>query len=628
MFGGQIDNGNESGDEQLNDHNLWSQYLNPQPESEPQAQAEHQLQIEPEAVTQLVIPPNNQALSLTQAAAPEQLTVSPSGPVLTQPTLQFDIIDQQLPVATPCSILHATAFCEDDTAVDTEHKMLTGQCAAHMVQGKASMDVKNAQHEASLQAHHGANVVPVDADAIKPAAARSTRGAGPECLPTVEPAQQADTAGAMADGADAQHQDRAETRSEGQLAELDNSGFSPQTELHHELPADSAMADAEHVSQSPSSRHLPSDLQGSHGDGPETGQGSMLSDEAQRAQHATASEVGQVHQAQQAPQRSSDDVAESRHAQQASDVQALEAQRAQQTSDHQSEEAEHGQQAPDVKMDDAQHVPDIPTEEVKQPHAQQEHVVEMQGPQPTPDVDVEAAQHAQQPSDSALQEAQHAQQARDIDMSDAQQAAGPVQQDLQHGPADTAEDLPLQPRRSRRGKGPAQDGTDPQTGSATKVAPQEATGAAAEAPAKSAPNSDQEEAVVAPPATRSSAAKHAAGKTRSAKPAVKPPAKHDGAHKAAGRPETQKTPGPISQPQQQHPAAKRSHKKQPKRQWLAAPEGVAQQKAPKASAGGAGKQVQEAAQQPDVAEDGTGETELVSSHTKSAACLPLCWQPL
>ena len=666
MFGGQIDFGNESGDEQLNDHNMWSQYLNPQPEAEPepqpiqpQPQAEHQLQLEPKSATQHVMPQNNQAPSLTQSAPPDQLTVSQSGPVLAQPTVQSVVPDQQLPIVSSHSSSPAIACSDGDAPAskDAQQSILTRQDPDYMLQGKASMDVENAQHEASLQAQQGSTVAYVEADSAKQAAAQSTQGAEAAWLLTVEPAQQAQqasaTAGGMADDTDAQHQDGTETRSEGKPAELDSNSCSPQTDLHHDLPADCAMADAERVTQSPSGRPVLSDLQGSHSDGPEAGQGlSLLSDEAQRAEHASVKELAQVQHAQQALRRSSDHLEEPHHAQ-AADAQAGEAQHAQQASGVQIEEAQHAQQASDIEMDDAQNTPDIQIEEAEQPqqvsgpdtsqtqHAQQEHVVEMLGPQQTLDVDVTATQHAQQAtdaespepqqaSDSALHEAQQAQQAPDVEVRDAQQAAGPVQQDLQPGAADTAEDLMLQPRRSRRGKGPAQDSTDPQIGSATEVAPEDATKAAAAAAVEAALSTDQEEAVVAPPATRSSAAKHAAGKTRSAKPATKAAAKHNGAHKAAGLPETHKLPGSTSQQQQQQqqPPAKRSHKKQPKRQRLTAPEGAGQQTVSKASAAGAGKQVQEAAQKPNAAGDGTGETQLASWHTASAASPPLCWQPL
>ena len=630
-FSGQVGDGNESGDEQLNDHNMWSQFLNPQPEPEPQAaqpQAECQLQPEPQSITQHAVPPNNQALGLTEAAAPEQLTVSQAGPVLTQATLQSVVPDQQLPVG-PHSSSHAIA-CNDGNAPagkDKEH-MLTGQHPMQLLQGRASTDLESAQHEASLQAQSGSDVSHVDF--VTQSAAQGTQ----------EPAQQehqaSDIASTRADNTDAQHQDSIETRSKGQLAELDRSGFSPQTRLHHDLPADCVMADAEHVSQSPSSRPMPSFLQNSRSEDLEASQGlSPLSGDDQRAERTPASELVQVRRAQQALHRSSGNLDEPHHAQQATDAQVEEAQHAQQACGVQSEKAQRAQQASDKEMDDAQHMPDIQTEEVEQPqqvsepdtsqmqHAQQEHIVEMQGPQQTPDVDVTAAQHAQhatdsespkpqQASDSALHEAQHAQQAPDdIEMRDAQQAAGPAQQDLQCGIADTAEDLPLQPRRSRRGKGPAQDSTDPQTGSATEVAPAAATKPAAEA----APSNDQEEAVVGPPATRSSAAKRAAGKTRSAKPAAKPAAKHDGASKAAGLPETHKIPGPSSQQQQQQPPAKDSHKKQPKRQRLTGPEDVGQQTVSKASAAGAGKRVQAAVQECNAAGDVAGETQLVPQHT-------------
>ena len=669
MFCGQIDTGNESGDEQLNDHNMWSQYLNPQPEAEsepqptqPQPQAEHQLQPEPDSVTQHVRPPYNQASSLVQSAAPEQLTVSHFGPVLAQPTVQSVVPDQQLPIVASQSSLHATACSDGDAPArkDREQTIVTRQAPVHMLQGKASLGVESAQHEASLQAQQGSNVAYIEVDSTKLAAAQSTQGADATWLPTMEPAEQtqqaSDAAGAMADDTDPQHQDGTETRSEGQPGELDSRGFSPQTELHHNLPADCAMTDAEHVSQSPSGRPVLSDLQGSNSDGPEAGQGlSLLSDDAQRAEHTAVNELAQVQQAQQTMQRYSGTSEEPHHAQQAPDAKAEKAQRAQQAScvqteeaqhaqmsDHQSEEAQHAQQASDIETDDAKNMPDIQIKEVEQAqqvsepgtsqpqHAQQEHVVEMLGPQQTPDVDVTAAQHAQQAtgaespkpqqaSDSALPEGQQAQQAPDVEMRDAQQAAGPSQQELQRGTADTAEDFPLQPRRSRRGKGPAQDSTDPQTGTATEAAPQEATKAAAEAAAEAAPCIDQEEAVVAPPATRSTAAKHAAGKTRSAKPAIKAAAKHHGAHKAAGLPETHKTPGSISQQQQQQPPAKRCHQKQPKRQRLTAPEGAGQQTVSKASAAGAGKQVQQGAQEGNTVGAGTGETQLVSSRTASAA---------
>ena len=666
-FSGQIGNGDESGDEQLNDHNMWSQYLNsqPEPEFQPQPQAERQLRPEPESGTQHVMS-NKLAPSLTQSAVPAQLSVSQSGPVLAQPTVPSVLFDQQLPVG-PHSSSHATACSDGQTPVgkDEKERLLTRQCPVQMLLGTASMHVDIAQHGASMQAQHGADVAHVEADSIRQAAAQSTQNAEPEWLPTVEPAQQAQralsTRGAMARGTDTQLEEGTETRSKGLPAELDSSGFSPQTESHHDLPADCAIADANHVPQRPSSRAELSDLQGSHSDGPEADQGlSLQSDDAQHAEQTPADalplqSVGDDGDDPRHAQQASDAQAEeAQHAKQASGVQSEETQRAQQMSSDQSYSAQHAQQASDTEMDDVQRMPDIQTEQVEQPqqmsgldtsqtqHAQQERIVQTQGPQQTPDVDGTASQHAkqandaespkpQQAADSALHEAQHAQQAPDVEMRDVQQAAGPAQQEFQRGTADTAEELPLQPRRSRRSKGPAQDSTGPQTQSATEAAPQDATKAAAEA----APDTKEEEAVAAPPATRSSAAKHAAVKTRSAKPAMKPAAKHNGAHKAAGL-QTHKHPGPSSQhqQQQQQPPATRSHKKQPKRQRLTASEGVGQQTASKASAAAAGKQVQEAAQELNAAGDGTGEIQLVSWHTKSAAChLPAGsrrsrWKPL
>lgn len=658
-FSGQIGNGDESGDEQLIDHNMWSQYLNPQPEPEFQTQPQAERQPEPESPepesgTQHVMP-NNLAPSLPQSTAPAQLTASQPGPVLAQPTVPSLLFYQQLPLG-PHSSSHATACSDGQTPAgkDKEERLFTRQCPLQTLPGTASMNVDIAQHGASMQAQQGADVAHVAAESIKQSAAQSTQNAEPEWLPTVEPAQQAQqasaTSGVMANGTNmCQHEDGTDTKSKGLLAELET----PQTELHHDMPADCAMADANHVPQRPSNRAELSDLQGSP-DGPEADQGlSLQSDDAQRAEQMPGDELalqsvgddwGDPRHAQQV---SDAQVEAAQHAQQASGVQSGQTQRAQQMSSDQSDSAQHAQQASDTEVGDVQRMPDIQTEQVEQPqqmsgldtsqtqHAQQERIVQMQGPQQTPDVDGTASKHAkqandaespkpQQAADSALHEAQHAQQAPDVEMRDVQQAAGPAQQEFQCGTADTAEELPLQPRRSRRSKGPAQDSTGPQTQSATEAAPQDATKAAAEA----APDTEEEDAVAAPPATRSSAAKHAAVKTRSAKPAMKPAAKHDGAHKAAGL-QTHKHPGPSSQhqQQQQHPPAKRSHKKQSKRQRLTASEGVGQQTASKASAAAAGKQVQEAAQELNAAGDGTGEIQLVSWHTKSAACQPPCFQP-
>ncbi|KAL3145568.1 hypothetical protein ABBQ32_003390 [Trebouxia sp. C0010 RCD-2024] len=652
VVSGQFASGGEGWDDQLSDHNMWSQYLNSHPEPESASVSQH------------VTPPNHPAQMLVQStnqsACPQQLVIPEAGRAPAQrPPLSITYLPEHTAQQVPAALPHATTTTDDAAEMAEEQDTVTRERQVQNLPGMTSMDAPNtqhaqhaqhAQHEASLQAQLGTDVTDVEADSTQQAAAVSFQDGESEGAAAVEITQQPDSVRDVADGTDTQHQNGTDIRSELQQAEPYSSSLSHSAQSHHHLQADCAMADAEDARQNLSRRPSLSDVQGINNAG-------VPSDEAQHPQHLSADALErsndaaseahlqasdvQTEDTQHAQQATDLQTGDSQHAQQASDMQAEEPQHPQQASCVQAEDSEHAQQASDVQtgkpqhsqqatdvccqesqkvqqasdveMDDVQQTSDLPTQEARQApkasdpdssqaqRAQQGLVGETQERQQMTDVDgaVAHAQHAsdpqslgpQQVSDSALQEAQHAQQAPDVHMEDAQPVSDPALLDWQPG---KSEHLPLQPRRSLRGKGPAQDpprepASEPATSLATDITARQGREPTA------APSHDQEgEAVGPPPTTRSSTvAKQAPGKTRSAKPVGEPSAVQQGPHKAASKLDTHKMPGTSIQ----QPVAKRSHKKQAKRQRLTLSEEVGQQLGSNAAAGGtasAGKQAPEA----------------------------------
>lgn len=616
----------DSGDEQFGDHHIWSQYLNPQPEPEletqPSLSPDNHAQSEAHTHAQSDSEPASQQLPLDPHSSSAHQPPIQSADLLQHCTDQVSAVEHQ-PAATADNLSSAHAETAGSPAEEPSGRKADCDNSAGQLQGDdeelsgaVGLTPEHAQSEIGIAKGKADWALQKEDESLADCDPQPERGKVLSAEDTsmqinaqagnaaaADSSQQA----ATADTPQAEHQLSADMVVDAQQA-ASQEDISPSTfaGTHQHGLTDHSMADAVQpgLSCRPS---LPQPLSIAASAQVAKQNHTAQSDEAQQAQQQSsgrlADEDGDVDMSdtQQAPHPQEEQLHQE---QQPSDVQSQQlqqAQQAQQDVDVKMGEAQHAQQAPGAKERDtqeglshddfvaqpAQEAADCQfleaepecndaTQQIPSaPHAHTAgvHVQQSSESQVT---------HTQPVLDSTLSRSQQAQQAADVQMDDVQQTAGQAPQALQLDNPEALEDLPVQPRSSKRVKGAgteaaAEAGTKAAEEPATKVSkPEPTTEAAADAVID---EPSQQAEPLAARATRSAAARNASGKPRdgqrqgTVKSADQAPMTGQHAHKAADHPIDDLAAGPSLQqnPPTGQPAVKRSHKKQPKRRRLTAP---------------------------------------------------------
>ena len=609
-FDKQPDSNIDSGDEQLSDHHMWSQYLNPQPELEPDTQLSMPTGGHVQAEAHTLAQSDSEPASQQQPVCPHSTSALAQNPAMSSraqsPGLpqhqagQLSAVNDQLSAAaddqgsphaeptgspgggasgrggerdTSAGPLQAhDQNLQSDAGLKTEHV----EAELDKAEGKAGRILQRGDEsmaDCDTQPERSKDVSAEDAS-MQDDAQLGTVAAGSSPQPDATGAPQAE------------HQLSADTVADAQQAVGEGLLSTSAETRQHDL-ADHSMADAEQLSMS--SRPLWPQPLSNAADGQVGKQDHKVQsgEDRQAQQQASSGLAGEgsdvnMSDAQQACHFQEESLQQE---QQPSDVQTQESQQAQQDMD----EAQHAQQAPDVAEMSTREV--LYHSDIEAQRAQQASDCWSSGPEPGPVGATQQVQpdphvhkgggHAQHASAIQQPQAQQAQQTADTQMMDGiQQTAGQAPQAAQPDTAEALEELPVQPRRSKRVKAA---GTEAAVEAATSAAEAPATDPSKPKPATEAvpdtvsgePSHQAEPP--APRATRSAAARNASGKPKDGQrqgpvKSVEQPLVVG--HQPADQPTDDLVAGPSLQQQQQpsagQPAAKRSPKKQPKRRRLTA----------------------------------------------------------